>query len=78
MKKLLLALGISAFSIAAPMAAYAQAVDFSVADADGNGEVTMEELMEALPDVSADAAAEADTDEDGVLSQEEYDALVSQ
>ena len=57
MKKLLLALGISAFSIAAPMAAYAQAVDFSVADADGNGEVTMEELMEALPDVSADAAA---------------------
>ena len=74
MKKLLLALGLSAFS----MAAYAQAVEFVVADANGDGAVTMEEAMAALPTVSSDMLAAADTDGDGILSQPEYEALASQ
>ncbi len=74
MKKLLLATAISAFS----MAAYAQAVEFVVADANGDGAVTMEEAMIVLPSVSPDTLKAADTDGDGVLSQAEYEALASQ
>ncbi len=74
MKKLLLAVGLSAFSIAA----HAQAVEFVVADADGDGAVTMEEAMAALPSVSSEMLAAADTNGDGVLSQPEYEALASQ
>ncbi|MEM6463400.1 MAG: EF-hand domain-containing protein [Pseudomonadota bacterium] len=74
MKKLLLAIGLTAF----PLAAYAASVDFSTADADGSGTVTMEEAMAAMPDVSADAVAAADSDGDGVLTVAEYEALTSQ
>ncbi|MCY6383083.1 hypothetical protein [Hoeflea prorocentri] len=74
MKQLLLAMGFTAFS----MAAYAQTVDFATADADGNGVVTMEEAQAAMPDVSPDAVAAADSDGDGVLTVSEYEALISQ
>ncbi len=74
MKKLLLAVGFSAFS----MAAYAQAVEFAVADADGNGVITKEEAMAAMPSVSSDTLLAADADGDGVLNQAEYEALASQ
>lgn len=74
MKKLLLATAISTFS----MAAYAQAVDFATADANGDGAITMEEAMAVMPSVSPDTLRSADTDGDGVLSQPEYEALASQ
>ena len=74
MKQLLLAMGFTAFS----MAAYAATVDFTTADADGNGAVTMEEAKAALPEVSPDAVAAADANGDGVLTVAEYEALASQ
>lgn len=74
MKKLLLAMGFTAFS----MAASAATVDFATADADGNGAVTMEEAAAAMPEVSADAIAAADSDGDGILTVAEYEALASQ
>ncbi|MDA4845222.1 hypothetical protein [Hoeflea poritis] len=74
MKKLLLAMGLSTFS----MAASAAMVDFNTADADGNGAVTMEEAAAALPEVSPDAVAAADSNGDGVLTVAEYEALASQ
>lgn len=74
MKKLLLAGAMATFSLAA----YAQAVDFSTADANGDGVISMEEAMVVLPSASPDALKGADTDGDGVLSPEEYEALASQ
>ncbi|MEX3010927.1 hypothetical protein [Hoeflea sp. TYP-13] len=74
MKKLLLAMGFAAFS----MAASAETVEFATADADGNGAVTMEEAMAAMPNVSSDTVAAADSDGDGVLTVAEYEALASQ
>ncbi|WP_419907181.1 hypothetical protein [Hoeflea sp.] len=74
MKKLLLAMGFSVVS----MAASAAMVDFNTADADGNGAVTMEEAKAAMPDVSSDAVAAADSNGDGVLTVAEYEALASQ
>ena len=74
MKKLLLAGAMATFS----MAAYAQTIDFTTADANGDGVVTMEEAMAVLPSVSPDTLKGADTDGDGVLSPQEYEALASQ
>lgn len=67
-------MGIFAFSTAA----YAQVVEFAVADADGNGAVTIEEAMAANPSASSDALVAADGDGDGSLSPEEYEVLASQ
>ena len=47
MKKLLLAVGFSAFT----MAAYAQAVEFAVADADGDGTLSDDELKRFIHDM---------------------------
>ena len=54
--------------------AIAQGMDFGTLDANGDGFVTMAELQAAMPDVSADAFMEADTDADGALSQDELAA----
>ncbi len=73
MKKLIVALGILAFT--AP--AFAETADFATADADGNGMVSMDELKAAMPDVAEDAAMAADTDGDGSLNADEYAALAN-
>lgn len=43
-------------------------------DADGDGNVTMEELQAAYPDATADTFAAMDTDADGILSAAEVEA----
>lgn len=43
-------------------------------DADGDGNVTMDELQAAFPEATADQFAAMDTDADGVLNAEEVAA----
>ncbi len=43
-------------------------------DADGDGNVTMEELQAAYPDATADTFAAMDTEADGILSAAEVEA----
>jgi len=50
------------------------AADFSAADADGNGEVTVEEFMAANPDMTEEQFTALDQDGNGMLSEEEYSA----
>ena len=45
-----------------------------VADTDGNGSYSMEELLVSFPDLTAEAFAAADTDANGALSGEELKA----
>jgi hypothetical protein len=69
MKKFLLTLSaISAFAVAQ---AHAETV---VADADGNGEYSMEELKAAFPDLTEEVFTAADTDANGALSADELKA----
>lgn len=58
-------------------AAYAAVPDFSAVDTDGNGEISMDELKAAIPDISPDKVKAADTNGDGQLDQQEYAALTS-
>lgn len=74
MKKLLLAVGLTIFALPA----YAQVVEFAVADANGDGAVSVEEAAVSLPNTSPETLAAADADQNGALSQEEYEALASQ
>lgn len=71
MKKLLLATGVSILS----MAAVAGAVEYSAADANGDGQVTLMEAQAAMPEASADVIAAADLDGDGILTTAEFEAL---
>lgn len=73
MKKTLIALGFVAFT--AP--AFAEAVDFTTADSDGDGMISMEELKAAMPDVTDEAATAADADGDGSLNADEYTTLAN-
>lgn len=69
MKKFLLTLSaISAFAVAQ---AHAETV---VADADGNGEFSMEELLVAFPELTEEVFKAADTDANGALSADELKA----
>jgi hypothetical protein len=45
-----------------------------VADADGNGEYSMEELKAAFPDLTEEVFTAADTDANGALSADELKA----
>ena len=51
------------------------ALDFTALDTDANGEVSMEELQVAIPDLTAESFAMLDTDASGALSAEEFAAL---
>jgi hypothetical protein len=73
MKKLLLALAVISFSLPA----FAQTVDFTVADDNGDGTVTLEELGTTGVSFTAEEFARADADGDGVLNAAEYAALIS-
>lgn len=46
----------------------------SAMDTDGDGNVSMEELQVAMPDMTPELFAEMDTDADGVLSEAEIAA----
>jgi len=71
MTKLLLATGVSILS----MVAIAGAVEYSAADANGDGQVTIMEAQAAMPEASADVIAAADLNGDGVLTESEFEVL---
>lgn len=59
-------------------AAFAQAAtDFASVDADTSGGISLTEAQTAWPDLTEEAFTAADTDANGELSAEEYDALVA-
>jgi len=59
-------------------AAFAQAAtDFATIDADASGGVSLAEAQVAWPDLTQEAFTAADTDANGDLSAEEYDALAA-
>jgi hypothetical protein len=72
MKKLAFALLVAAF---APPSASAS--DFAKLDADGNGEVTFEELTAAGVNWTQEQFAAADADQSRSLSQAEYEKAVA-
>ena len=77
MKNLVLAT--TAIAVAAPIlvvSALAQA-DMATVDVDGSGSVSFEEASTVMTGLTEDLFAAADADQDGELSQDEYDALVT-
>ena len=61
----------AAFATALPALAMGQA---ATADTNGDGMLSVEEVLAAYPEVSTDTFMEADTDGDGLLSAEELAA----
>jgi hypothetical protein len=70
MKKLVLALAMIGFSLPA----FAQMTDFASVDANADGEVTLEEAMAAGLTWTEEQFNAADTDGNGTLSAEEFNA----
>lgn len=70
MKKTILMTTAAMLALAAPT--WAQ----SAMDADGDGNVTLEELQAMYPDATADTFTSIDTDADGALSDAEIQAAV--
>jgi hypothetical protein len=59
-------------------AAFAQAAtDFASVDTDASGGISLAEAQVAWPDLTQEAFTAGDTDANGELSAEEYDALVA-
>ncbi len=54
------------------------AEEFTVVDVDGDGQVTMEELQATMPDLTDEKFKEADEDESGSLSEDEYAIIISE
>jgi hypothetical protein len=76
MKKLLVS--VLVLGLGASTAAMAQmATDFVVVDADGSGDVSLTEARAVWPDLSEEAYAAADGDQNGSLNQAEYEALLA-
>ena len=53
------------------------AEDFATADADNDGQVTVEEAAAAAPEITEEKFKEADANSDGTLSAEEYAAATA-
>jgi len=62
---ILLGMGVAANS------AIAMSEDTAQIDTNGDGVMTIDEVQAVFPDVTAEAFAEADTDDDGSLTDEE-------
>jgi hypothetical protein len=74
MKKLL----VSIVALGFTTAAMAQvATDFASVDTDVSGDVSLTEAQVVWPDLTEEAFAAADVDQNGSLSQEEYDAYLA-
>ena len=73
MKKFIATLAIATLTTATNAAS----LPFAQADANADGQVTMEEAKIALPDVEEALIVAADTDGNGALSEEEYTALTT-
>ena len=73
MKRLIAALS---FAIVSTFA-WAEAPAFTQADANADGIVSMEEAKVALPDMDEAKIVAADANNDGGLSEEEYNALTA-
>lgn len=65
MKRLTMTTAAALLTLASPLAAQ---------DADGDGNVTLEEFQAAYPDATSDVFVAIDADEDGVLSAAELQA----
>lgn len=65
---------IAAFTVSA---AYAAGPDFSTADTNGDGVLTMEEAKAAMPEVEEAKLVAADVNGDGTLDANEYAALTA-
>ena len=76
MKTLPLALMAGAVLISA--AALAADAKFQAADQDGNGVLTMAEVVIALPDTTPEAFNLADADKSGTLTEAEYITAVNE
>ena len=76
MKPLPLALMAGAVLLSA--AALAADAKFTAADQDGNGVLTMAELVIALPDTTPEAFNLADADKSGTLTEAEYITAVNE
>lgn len=63
----------ASFLLVAPTLALAD--DFTAADADGDGKLTMEEAKVMIPDLTAEEFESADEDGDGMLTAEEAQGL---
>ena len=75
MKKIVLT---SLFALGLSGAAMAQAAtDFASVDTDVNGSVSLAEAQVAWPDLTEEAFTAADTDGNGELSAEEYEAYLA-
>ncbi|MDH3194837.1 MAG: hypothetical protein OEL78_00840 [Hyphomicrobiales bacterium] len=53
------------------------AEDFATADANADGQVTVEEAAAAAPEITPEIFAEADANGDGTLSADEYAAATA-
>tara|TARA_R110000868_G_C10561918_1_gene736965 strand:- start:49 stop:276 length:228 start_codon:yes stop_codon:yes gene_type:complete len=73
MSKILTSLAAAGFLLATP--ALGAAVSFESADANGDGNVTMEEAKSVMPDMTEEQFADADADESGGLSKKEFEAI---
>jgi len=74
MKKTSIAIALGAMFMSG--AAFA-AADFATADANSDGQVTVEEAAAAAPEITAEKFKAADTNGDGSLSAEEYAAATA-
>lgn len=76
MKKTIITLTALTF-LGATSAAFAQAASFTDLDTDQSGDLTLQEVQVAMPDLTQDQFNAADADGNGTLSQDEFTALQS-
>ncbi|RED52091.1 hypothetical protein [Aestuariispira insulae] len=67
---------VSAAAMIASSAALAGGLDFETTDQNADGFVSFKEIQAVAKDITAESFLEADGDKDGVLSTEEFSALV--
>lgn len=72
-----LPLTLMAGALAVSAVALAADAKFEAADQDGNGVLTMAEVVLALPNATADSFTAADVDQSGTLTEAEYIAAVN-